>query len=504
MNKPVVLCIAGSDCSAGAGLQADLRTLQQLGTHATTAVTAITAQNSQGVSNIDWVAADLLQDQLLAVSQQFVPRAIKIGMLGGVAAMQKLQTFLQHKQCPVILDPVLLASSGSALFPQDGKDHVRQLIALFPVVDLLTPNKQEAAVLAKHPIANYQDVIVAANKLLAKGVKSVLIKGGHCDDACLSQDYWSDGVTAFWLVSRRHVALNYRGTGCVLSSAIAAALALGYDLKDALVIGKMVVNQGMRLADLLPKDEKSALLANTSWPEDEVDLPVVSDHPLLQWPATAFPNCGDTPLGLYPIVDSLDWVKKLLASGVRIMQLRIKHQAAAVLEHEIAESIHLAKQMNVRLFINDYWELAVKWGAYGVHLGQTDLQQLSLANIQQIQRAGLRLGISTHCYYEVARAHYYQPSYLACGPIYNTTSKVMPFAPQGIAQLQRWRRTLQSYPLVAIGGINLENLKDVWESGVDGVAMISAITQAPHPLQKIQDFLQRLQGTGYRTVTAQA
>lgn len=188
-----------------------------------------------------------------------------------------------------------------------------------------------------------------------------------------------------------------------------------------------------------------------------------------------FLDCGTTALGLYPIVDSTAWVKRLLPLGVKTIQLRIKNNPHV--ESEIQQSILLARQYEARLFINDYWELAIRHGAYGVHLGQEDLKE---ADVEKIRRAGLRLGVSTHCYDEVTCADAVQPSYIACGPIYHTTSKIMSFSPQGIERLKHWRRTLK-YPLVAIGGITQERLLDVLETGVDGIALISAITQADDP-----------------------
>jgi len=128
------------------------------------------------------------------------------------------------------------------------------------------------------------------------------------------------------------------------------------------------------------------------------------------------------------------------------------------------------------LFINDFWEEAIAAGAYGVHLGQEDLQT---ADINAIREAGLRLGVSTHSYFEIATAHSLKPSYIALGPIYATTSKVMPFDPQGLSQLQHWVELLgEQYTLTAIGGIDVRRAKDVLTTGVGSAAMISAITQA--------------------------
>lgn len=250
------------------------------------------------------------------------------------------------------------------------------------------------------------------------------------------------------MVSPRFEKKNYRGTGCIFSSAITAALALGYEIKDAIVIAKMYINRGIRLAQ--SPNSHFAFIHHGGWPDEGIDLPCIADDPMDQF-FPPFPDCGSEPLGLYPIVDSYAWLQTLLPLGVKTIQLRIKNKNGQELEKEIQKSVCLAKSYNVRLFINDYWELALSHGAYGVHLGQEDL---SRADVTSIYQAGLRLGISTHCYYEVARAHTFQPSYLACGPIFPTTSKVMAFAPQGILHLKRWQRTLNRYPLVAIGGID--------------------------------------------------
>jgi hydroxymethylpyrimidine kinase/phosphomethylpyrimidine kinase/thiamine-phosphate diphosphorylase len=196
-----------------------------------------------------------------------------------------------------------------------------------------------------------------------------------------------------------------------------------------------------------------------------------------------FLNCGPTPLGLYPIVDSVLWLKRLLPLGITTIQLRIKNNPNV--EHEIQQSVLLAQQYNTRLFINDYWELAIQHGAYGVHLGQEDLND---ADLERIQHAGLRLGVSTHCQEEVTRAETIEPSYIAIGPVFHTTSKMMPFAPQGIEQLKHWQRVLD-YPLVAIGGISQKNIDDVLKTNVDGIALISAITQADDPEKSARELL---------------
>lgn len=193
--------------------------------------------------------------------------------------------------------------------------------------------------------------------------------------------------------------------------------------------------------------------------------------------APAFPDCGPSPLGFYPIVDSTAWLERLLPLGVTTAQLRNKNLQGEELENEIRAAIVLGRKYNCRLFINDYWELAIKHSAYGVHLGQEDLDT---ADLQAIACARLRLGISTHDLAEVERAQKIQPSYYAIGPIFETTLKKMKAAPQGVAAIKKWRAMLIG-PLVAIGGITLERAPEILAAGTDGIAIVSDITQNASP-----------------------
>ncbi|CCK00451.1 thiamine phosphate synthase [Cronobacter malonaticus] len=181
-------------------------------------------------------------------------------------------------------------------------------------------------------------------------------------------------------------------------------------------------------------------------------------------------------LGLYPVVDSVEWITRLLEAGVRTIQLRIKDKTDAEVEADVAAAIALGQRYHVRLFINDYWRLAIKHQAYGVHLGQEDLQT---ADLDAIRNAGLRLGVSTHDDMEIDVALAVRPSYIALGHVFPTQTKQMPSAPQGLAQLAAHVKRLGDYPTVAIGGISLERAPAVLETGVGSIAVVSAITQAP-------------------------
>lgn len=197
-------------------------------------------------------------------------------------------------------------------------------------------------------------------------------------------------------------------------------------------------------------------------------------------------------LGLYPVVDSFDWIARLLDAGVRTLQLRIKDKRDEDVEADVMAAIALGRRVNARLFINDYWQLAIKHQAYGVHLGQEDLETTDLS---AIRAAGLRLGVSTHDDMEIDVALAARPSYIALGHVFPTQTKQMPSAPQGLEQLARHVARLKDYPTVAIGGISLARAPDVLATGVGSIAVVSAITRADNWQQATQQLLQ-LAGVG--------
>jgi thiamine-phosphate pyrophosphorylase len=192
------------------------------------------------------------------------------------------------------------------------------------------------------------------------------------------------------------------------------------------------------------------------------------------------------PIGFYPVVPTADWVERLLGWGVRTIQLRIKasDHSPADIALQVRAAVEAGRAVpGAQVFINDHWQLALAAGAWGVHLGQEDL---GTADIEALRSAGVRLGLSTHTPAELARAHAVQPSYLAIGPIYPTTLKVMPYEPVGLARLKLWVPQAAPYPVVAIGGISLERMPGVLAclgGEKDGVAVVSAVTLAADPQQ---------------------
>ena len=484
--KPrIAWTIAGSDSGGGAGIQADLATFRDFGVHGCSVVTAITGQNSFAVGYVEPVSRKALAAQINALDCDLPAAAIKVGMLANNDIVASVAKYLADCRGIVVYDPVLAASNGASLFDEDGRRLLRE--RMLPCVDLLTPNRFEAEFLLGRKLAGVDDIEQAARELVALGPRSVLITGGHFETHRGHRlDYWSDGVDGFWLAGPNIDTVHGHGTGCTLSSAIAAALARGFALADALVLAKMYVANGLRSAVQLGGGPGAVV--HGGWPRSIDDLPVLARSLHAVGDIAAFPGC-DGELGLYPVVDSAEWIERLLPLGVKTIQLRIKGQPVEQVEAQIRQSVELSRRHGARLFINDYWQLAIRCGAYGVHLGQEDLDT---ADIAAIRAAGLRLGVSNHSYYELARAHGVRPSYLALGPIFPTTTKVMKFADQGLAQLAQWADLLKpAYTLTAIGGIGPERVDAVLATGVGSCAMVSAITKADDYSAVVRDLLAR-------------
>lgn len=209
-----------------------------------------------------------------------------------------------------------------------------------------------------------------------------------------------------------------------------------------------------------------------------------------------FATLNRDQFGFYPVVDSVGWVARLLELGVRTIQLRIKDPMADELEKQIAKSIQLGKEYHAQVFINDHWQLALKHGAFGIHLGQEDIQQTDL---KQIRDSGMRLGVSTHSFDELLVAARILPSYIALGHIFPTTTKVMPSKPQGLQRLEQYQQAVDylnhiagtRLPTVAIGGIDSSNAGQVLACGVDSLAVVRAVTANTNWQATVQQFLQR-------------
>ncbi|PKM19950.1 MAG: hypothetical protein CVV11_00025 [Gammaproteobacteria bacterium HGW-Gammaproteobacteria-15] len=475
-TKPIVWTIASSDSGGGAGIQADLHTFAALGCHGCSVIAAVTAQNSTEVVGYETVSPTLFVTQLSCLLQDMSPKVIKIGLIPDAGLLEQLAIWLaQHKaehQFVVIADPVLSSSSGYNFVSQSTVSIWRQ--RLLPLLDLITPNLPELALLSNMAFA---DSNKQANQLLQWGVKAVLVKGGHCADTDTVTDHYFSPEQHFSLQQPRLNTLHNHGTGCVLSSAIAAAYAYGYELADSIIVARAYLQQA--LSHSYATGKGAGCLQHHSWPTKRCYFPQLKLPQDTQYGTLSFAGIS-TPIGFYPVIDSVQWLKRLLPLEPDVIQLRLKQGTPDEIELQIAEAVLLSRDYKLRLFINDHWQLAIKYGAYGVHLGQEDLAQ---ADLNAIAAAGLRLGISTHSYVELLRAHQLRPSYIALGHIFATQTKLMPSQPQGLTRLKYYAALCDDIPTVAIGGINTHRLDAVLQCGVSGVAVVSAITAQAEPEQ---------------------
>ncbi|MBD0787824.1 thiamine phosphate synthase [Vibrio sp. Y2-5] len=267
---------------------------------------------------------------------------------------------------------------------------------------------------------------------------------------------------------------------------VVASLALDFPLEDALVLSRAAMN-----------------VSRETWPTQFQHFPFI-EQPAVSITQTGFTTLSKHSLGLYPVVDDVEWIERLLKLGINTIQLRIKDPNKTSLEQQIVKAILLGREHKAQVFINDHWQLALKHNAFGIHLGQEDVLD---ADLELIADSGMALGLSTHGYFELLRIHQLSPSYIALGHIFPTTTKQMPSKPQGLVRLGLYQKLLDSMPYgksigvpsVAIGGIDLDNIQQVREQGVSSVAVVRAITEA----KNVEANVRELQSRFNRTVNKQ-
>ncbi len=509
-NSPaIVWTIAGTDSGGGAGIGADVKACEALDVHACTVVAAVTAQHSTAVERIETTSPALLDAQLAALESDMPPTVIKTGMLGSAANARVVANWVRRWRAirprqPVLLvvDPVMRASTGAKLASQDLIDALRS--ELVPLADVVTPNRVEAAALLGWIGARQDGAFArrAAQALVELGCRAVVVTGGDASNGhedVFSNDYMVTPQNQGWLTLPRIGTHHNHGTGCVFASTVAAALARGFCEADAIVLAKMGTTHALKRgyaagAGAGPVRPGPGAAGHVSL------LPGLGGAgPMPELPSAPFATLSHAQLDIYAVVDSAEWVERVLLAGARTVQLRIKQAQHPRLRDEIVQSIELARAAGAQLFINDHWALAIELGAYGVHLGQEDL---ATADLRAIQSAGLRLGLSTHSYWEICRAWHLRPSYIACGPIHATDSKAMPWVPQGAANLAYWSQLLP-LPVVGIGGMDVARVQEARRCQASGAALISAITQAPD-VAAAHDHLQAAWQRGASESTIQA
>ena len=487
-----VWSIAGTDSSGGAGLAADQRAVDAWpDIHFCGVVAAVTAQNSQAVTHVEPLRVEVLDAQLAALEADMPPASLKTGLLCGRAQMDCVARWVDRlrerdPRLPLVVDPVLAASSGASFASDDAIRAYREV--LIPRASLVTPNRREAAWLLGRSALLPHEVPGAARALRALGAQAVCITGGDAQDiaregaTALALDWLDCDLAQGWLALPRIGTANTHATGCTFASSAAAALAQGFVAADAVVWAKMAATHALRHGHAAGRGP-GQVLARPGFHAAPDLLPRLSlDETPVFGPAQAQ---RPAPLGLYAIVDSAERARAVLAAGVRTLQLRIKTPADAsgtwwaALRTEVQRTSELCTEAGARLFVNDHWQFAAASGAHGTHLGQEDLLALGEGERAALAASGLALGVSSHSLWELARARSLAPAYIACGPVWPTLTKAMPWKPQGLDNL-RWWCAMAGTPVVAIGGILApEQVAQAAACGADGVCVVRGLGERP-------------------------
>ena len=268
------------------------------------------------------------------------------------------------------------------------------------------------------------------------------------------------------------------GNDPVYLAALHACSQLGFIAHDAECLARAWLAQSTRTGQF-----DAAL-----WPSDPRDFGLQTTPR-----ASAFVTCPQT-LGLYAVLPDADWVGRMAHAGVPTVQLRYKSDDAVAIAQEVRKAVAAVAGTPALLFINDHWREAIAAGAYGVHLGQEDLDALTPKELQTLRSSGLRLGVSTHGYAEMVRADAVGPSYIAMGAVFPTTLKKMATAPQGLGRLAAYAKLMKSYPQVAIGGIGQDQFAEVLATGVGSIAVVRALVNADQPEEAAASLMAAMRG----------
>ena len=488
-EPPLIWSVAGHDSGGAAGLSADARAAAALGVHLCPVLAAVTAQNSLGVQAVHPLPAAQIREQLAALRQDLTPRVIKTGLLGSADAVEALLEVLTAlraggRRVDLVVDPVLGASAGGAAFCDEALLQAYRE-RLLPQATLLTPNRREAQLLLGSQAQQGMEVpaLAAALRRLLAPQAGVCITGG--DDALPvpgAQDLaldWLDlaahatpaapALCGWMALPRLHQdPLHHHGSGCTFASAAAAALARGFPLADALVLAKMCSWHGLRQGHAAGAGA-GPLRPAPDFIHTPEAMPVMGFGDQVRPDAAALSRWQrvlagreSSPAftsGLYGIVDDEQRLAEVAAqSGTALAHLQLRCKAVpgqdptALRERITAAVRRMREHPGTRFWVNDHWQLALEAGASGLHLGQEDWAALSPGQRQAILDSGAALGLSSHSLWELARARGLAPSYIACGPVWPTTTKHMPWLAQGLSQLAWWAR-MAGRPVVAIGGV---------------------------------------------------
>jgi hydroxymethylpyrimidine kinase/phosphomethylpyrimidine kinase/thiamine-phosphate diphosphorylase len=475
-----VLTIAGSDPSGGAGIQADLRVFSALGVSGLSAITAITVQNTQGVRSVHPTQASVLFAQIEALLEDSTVSAVKIGMLAGEDQVDAVVRALKRFRPPnVVLDPILASSGGVPLLDEAGRRAM--LRDLVPLCDLVTPNQQElTSVLGAH--TDGVDDEKPIQHWFGRGARALLVKGGHlpgdpvdclyrASDPSRPPDYVKEPP----FQAARIKTVHTHGTGCFLSSAIAACLAKGMALASAISNAKKVLTSALTVPVIAGSgrgypDVLEAMRMVRKWQGADVSMHAVAQYAM----AGRLYVITDSKLRPNRSIDEI--VVEALKGGAGIIQLREKGMGTRELL-PLARRIGAACSRARALFIvNDRVDIALAANADGVHLGPDDMHP---RDAREILGPDKLIGVSAGTVEEAIELAPYA-SYIGVGAIFGSKTKLDAGAPVGPERIREIKEAISATtcPIVAIGGINEENIAEVAEAGADSAAVVSAVINA--------------------------
>ena len=452
-----VLSIAGSDSSGGAGIQADIKSITANGCYAMTAITALTAQNTKGVFGISTCESGFLKKQLDCIADDMPVDAVKIGMLSSVSNIKVIEEFLKSNNIKnIVLDPVMVSTSGSKLIDDFAISELTN--RLFPLAAIITPNIPEAELLADKKIRDKHDMEECVKLLHSKYGCAVLLKGGHMiNDA---NDVLAVNGNIIWYNSNRIDNENTHGTGCTLSSAIASNLAKGYGIDLSIKKSKQYIENTLKYAINLGHQNGPL---NHGYNIDGDGIKSINLYDAVR---------------LYAVTDNrwlkednlCNQVEQAIKGGVTFVQLRDKNADYEALLEEALCLRELTRKYDIPFVINDNVDIAVLSCADGVHLGQDDM---SVKEARILLGNNKIIGATAHNLDEAIHAIREGADYIGVGAVFGSATKdnTFPLSREELRKICEF----SSVPVVAIGGINLDNIELLKGSKISGVAVVSAI-----------------------------
>lgn len=495
------LTIAGSDPSGGAGMQADLKTFSALGVYGATAITAVTVQNTQSVKYVHKLPPQVVYDQIAAVMEDVTVDAVKIGMVNDAETLDAIvRALTAYRPKFLVVDPVMVSTSGCALMQPDALAIMKE--RLLPMADLVTPNLPEAWTLA----GTDTSVDDAAQSILRLGVKALLIKGGHAEGKTKTDYlyiYKGEGVKRVEFTAETIDTPNTHGTGCTLSSAIAALLARGNGLEDAVRQAKEYLTEALKagagvhvgcghgpVCHFVKHTSKQADKQTSGFriiTEGKSNGLVCSSARDLSAVRLQFITHFTDKYSYY------DSAMMALEGGCRWIQLRMKDACEDEIERVARLILPECRCKGAVFVIDDHVELALRVGADGVHLGKNDMP---VDEARRLAGDGFIIGGTANTFEDVRRLAVQGADYIGCGPFRFTTTKKN-LAP--MLGLEGYKRILSQMkecgiglPLVAIGGITSDDIPQLMAAGVSGIALSGSVLRAEQPVEEMRKVVEKL------------